>query len=251
MYHLSSASVHLHLIFRRPRPHPAQGGAALTLHRRVQKAAVDSARPQRSGDPSPGAGIHVTRTPNPRASVSSGTLTSITNLATSLARNMDRLSLDEEHYNRQEEWRRQLPESLGEGLRQGLSRLGISLLGKGRGRWQRRSGVCSQPWRGQVPTPGRNQGWCGPSVFLQTKLRLRRGPQPGPHDPGVAAQGHPGAWAPPFRALVGVASPAPPLCSLVASLRRHSPGRVPLQGVNWRMSAHSCLLAQGSNRPAS
>lgn len=44
---------------------------------------------------------------------------------------MDRLSLDEEHYNRQEEWRRQLPESLGEGLRQGLSRLGISLLGKG------------------------------------------------------------------------------------------------------------------------
>lgn len=161
---------------------------------------MDSARPQCSGDPSPGAGIHVTRTPNPRASVSSGTLTSITNLATSLARNMDRLSLDEEHYNRQEEWRRQLPESLGEGLRQGLSRLGISLLGKGRGRWQRRSGVCSQPWRGQVPTPGRNQGWCGPSVFLQTKLRLRRGPQPGPHDPGVAAQGHPGAWAPPFRA---------------------------------------------------
>lgn len=42
---------------------------------------------------------------------------------------MDRLSLDEEHYNRQEEWRRQLPENLGEGLRQGLSRLGISLLG--------------------------------------------------------------------------------------------------------------------------
>uniref|UniRef100_H3D702 Vacuolar protein sorting 13 homolog B n=1 Tax=Tetraodon nigroviridis TaxID=99883 RepID=H3D702_TETNG len=61
--------------------------------------------------------------------ISKGTLTSITNLATSLARNMDRLSLDEEHYSRQEEWRRQLPESLGDGLRQGLSRLGISLLG--------------------------------------------------------------------------------------------------------------------------
>ncbi|XP_010617862.1 vacuolar protein sorting-associated protein 13B isoform X2 [Fukomys damarensis] len=61
--------------------------------------------------------------------ISKGTLTSVTNLATSLARNMDRLSLDEEHYNRQEEWRRQLPESLGEGLRQGLSQLGISLLG--------------------------------------------------------------------------------------------------------------------------
>ncbi|XP_054637998.1 intermembrane lipid transfer protein VPS13B-like isoform X1 [Dunckerocampus dactyliophorus] len=61
--------------------------------------------------------------------ISKGTLTSITNLATSLARNMDRLSLDEEHYTRQEEWRRQLPESLGDGLKQGLSRLGISLLG--------------------------------------------------------------------------------------------------------------------------
>ncbi|KAM4688560.1 intermembrane lipid transfer protein VPS13B [Discoglossus pictus] len=61
--------------------------------------------------------------------ISKGTLTSLTNLATSLARNMDRLSLDEEHYTRQEEWRRQLPDNLGEGLRQGLSRLGISLLG--------------------------------------------------------------------------------------------------------------------------
>ncbi|KAL0963316.1 hypothetical protein UPYG_G00304530 [Umbra pygmaea] len=61
--------------------------------------------------------------------ISKGTLTSITNLATSLARNMDRMSLDQEHYTRQEEWRRQLPESLGDGLRQGLSRLGLSLLG--------------------------------------------------------------------------------------------------------------------------
>ncbi|XP_018767942.2 intermembrane lipid transfer protein VPS13B isoform X1 [Serinus canaria] len=72
--------------------------------------------------------------------ISKGTLTSITNLATSLARNMDRLSLDEEHYNRQEEWRRQLPESLGEGLRQGLSRLGISLLGA-------IAGIVDQPMR--------------------------------------------------------------------------------------------------------
>ncbi|XP_068178837.1 intermembrane lipid transfer protein VPS13B-like isoform X2 [Antennarius striatus] len=61
--------------------------------------------------------------------ISKGTLTSITNLATSLSRNMDRLSLDEEHYTRQEEWRRHLPESLSDGLKQGLSRLGISLLG--------------------------------------------------------------------------------------------------------------------------
>ncbi|MGH0156053.1 UNVERIFIED_CONTAM: hypothetical protein FKN15_048780 [Acipenser sinensis] len=58
------------------------------------------------------------------------TLTLITNLATSLAKNMDHLSLDEEHYHRQEEWRRQLPESQGDGLHQGLSRLGISLLGQ-------------------------------------------------------------------------------------------------------------------------
>lgn len=108
------------------------------------------------------------------------------------------------------------------------------------------------PGGARYPPPGRNQGWCGPSVFLQTKLRLRRGPQPGPHaDPGVAAQGHPGAWAPPFLALVGVASPA--ASSLLprgipkASFSREGPA----PGVNWRMSAHSCLLAQGSNRPAS
>lgn len=176
MYHLSSASVHLHLIFRRPRPHPAQGEAALTLHGRVQKAVVDSARPQRSWDPSPGAGVHVTRTPNPHASVSSGTLTSITNLATSLARNMDRLSLDEEHYNRQEEWRRQLPESLGEGLRQGLSRLGISLLGKGRGRRQGRTGVCSRPWRGQVPTPRPEPGVVWPFRFPADKAEAEKRP---------------------------------------------------------------------------
>lgn len=87
--------------------------------------------------------------------MSSGTLTSITNLATSLARNMDRLSLDEEHYNRQEEWRRQLPESLGEGLRLGLSRLGISLLGKECG--DVRSRLPSGSAMGQE-LPGRD-GW--------------------------------------------------------------------------------------------
>ena len=65
---------------------------------------------------------------------------------------MDRLSLDEEHYNRQEEWRRQLPESLGEGLRQGLSQLGISLLGKG------------LPGTGAQDFP---RAGCGLSLFLQ------------------------------------------------------------------------------------
>ncbi|MEQ2212157.1 Vacuolar protein sorting-associated protein 13B, partial [Xenoophorus captivus] len=74
--------------------------------------------------------------------ISKGTLTSITNLATSLARNMDRLSLDEEHYTRQEEWRRELPESLGDGLRQGLSRLGISLLALGHPERRRTCSLC-------------------------------------------------------------------------------------------------------------
>lgn len=83
-----------------------------------------------------------------------GALTSITNLATSLARNMGRLSLDEEHYNRQEEWRRQLPESLGEGLRQGLSRLGISLLGK-----RLDTPVCIQLWKLQGWPRGFSWEW--------------------------------------------------------------------------------------------
>uniref|UniRef100_UPI00358FB320 intermembrane lipid transfer protein VPS13B isoform X2 n=1 Tax=Myxine glutinosa TaxID=7769 RepID=UPI00358FB320 len=73
--------------------------------------------------------------------ISKGTLTSITNLATSLARNMDRLSLDHEHFNRQEEGRQQLPETVVEGFRQGLSRLGLSLLGA-------IAGIVDQPLQG-------------------------------------------------------------------------------------------------------
>lgn len=104
----------------------------------------------------------------------SGTLTSITNLATSLARNMDQLSLDEEHYNRQEEWRRQLPESLGEGLRQGLSRLGISLLGKGLNTLS----VCIQLWKLLQGWPhGFLWGWLsceGTAVMSAVHLRSTR-----------------------------------------------------------------------------
>lgn len=99
----------------------------------------------------------------------SGTLTSITNLATSLARNMDRLSLDEEHYNRQEEWRRQLPESLGEGLRQGLSRLGISLLGKGSPGTRARASA--RRWR----STGRDQGWKWTSRHSAGEVEARGG----------------------------------------------------------------------------
>lgn len=60
----------------------------------------------------------------------SGTLSSITNLASSVARNLDRCSLDQEHVERAEEARRQRsPQGIGQGVMQGLSSFGISLLG--------------------------------------------------------------------------------------------------------------------------
>ena len=58
-----------------------------------------------------------------------GTITSVTNLASSISRNMDRLSLDTGHRQRQEESRRHRPSGLADGLRQGLTGFGISLLG--------------------------------------------------------------------------------------------------------------------------
>lgn len=61
--------------------------------------------------------------------VSAGTLTSITNFASSMSRNLDRLSFDQEHMVRNEEVRRLKPQGLGEGLSNGLSGVGISLLG--------------------------------------------------------------------------------------------------------------------------
>ena len=61
--------------------------------------------------------------------VSAGTLTSITNFASSMSRNLDRLSFDREHVMRNEEVRRLKPQGLGEGLVNGLSGVGISLLG--------------------------------------------------------------------------------------------------------------------------
>ncbi|GFR62926.1 vacuolar protein sorting-associated protein 13B [Elysia marginata] len=61
--------------------------------------------------------------------VSAGTITSVTNLASSISRNMDRLSLDTGHRQRQEESRRHRPAGLADGLRQGLTGFGISLLG--------------------------------------------------------------------------------------------------------------------------
>ncbi|WAR00328.1 VP13B-like protein [Mya arenaria] len=61
--------------------------------------------------------------------VTTGMLKSVTNFASSVSRNMDRLSLDGSHMRRQEEGRRHRPDGVGEGLKQGLTGLGISVLG--------------------------------------------------------------------------------------------------------------------------
>lgn len=55
---------------------------------------------------------------------------SLTNLASSVARNMERLSLDQDHMERSEAGRRYQPHGIVSGLMQGLSAFGISLLGK-------------------------------------------------------------------------------------------------------------------------
>ena len=61
--------------------------------------------------------------------VSAGTLTSVTNFASSVSRNLDRLSLDSEHCQRNELVRRTLPQGVGHGLINGMSGIGISILG--------------------------------------------------------------------------------------------------------------------------
>ncbi|XP_076650338.1 vacuolar protein sorting 13B isoform X2 [Halictus rubicundus] len=60
--------------------------------------------------------------------VTAGTLNSVTKLASSVARNLDRLTLDEEHLQRQEESRRMRPQGMAQGLYQGLTGLGMSVL---------------------------------------------------------------------------------------------------------------------------
>lgn len=61
--------------------------------------------------------------------VTAGTVNSVTKLASSVARNLDRLTLDEEHIQRTESMRRLRPQGLAEGLTYGLTGLGISILG--------------------------------------------------------------------------------------------------------------------------
>ncbi|XP_055871203.1 intermembrane lipid transfer protein VPS13B-like isoform X3 [Biomphalaria glabrata] len=61
--------------------------------------------------------------------VSAGMITSVTNFASSVSRNMDRLSFDTSHLARQEENRRNRPVGVSDGLKQGLTGFGLSLLG--------------------------------------------------------------------------------------------------------------------------
>jgi len=61
--------------------------------------------------------------------LSVGTLTSITNFASSVSRNMEQLSLDSDHINRSERIRMRRPSGLSDGLRNGLTGFGLSMLG--------------------------------------------------------------------------------------------------------------------------
>lgn len=62
--------------------------------------------------------------------VTTGTVNSVTKLATSLARNLDRLTLDSEHiYLKTDNSRRHRPQGLSDGIQQGLTGFGISILG--------------------------------------------------------------------------------------------------------------------------
>lgn len=61
--------------------------------------------------------------------ITAGTVNSVTKLAASVARNLDRLTLDDEHLERTEAIRRIRPSSITNGLTQGLTGFGINLLG--------------------------------------------------------------------------------------------------------------------------
>lgn len=61
--------------------------------------------------------------------ITAGTVNSVTKLAASVARNLDRLTLDDEHLERTEALRRTRPLGITQGLTQGLTGFGINLLG--------------------------------------------------------------------------------------------------------------------------
>ncbi|XP_071944934.1 intermembrane lipid transfer protein VPS13B-like [Antedon mediterranea] len=73
--------------------------------------------------------------------VSAGTLSSVTNFASSVSRNLDRLTLDPDHIAMQEQQRRMVPDRMSAGLMNGLSSFGISVLGA-------IAGIADQPIRG-------------------------------------------------------------------------------------------------------
>lgn len=179
MDHLSSASVHLTSFSPKAAASPRPGGKPPHCPRaRPEGHGLRS--PVRSGDPSPGAGIHVTRTPNPRASVSSGTSRPSPTWPRAWPGTWTGCRWTRSTTTGREEWRRQLPESLGEGLRQGLSRLGISLLGKGPGRGRGRRAPASGPTAAGYPRPDRaGGGW--PFRLPAEEAEAETGPQPGPH----------------------------------------------------------------------
>ncbi|XP_015594814.1 vacuolar protein sorting-associated protein 13B isoform X2 [Cephus cinctus] len=83
--------------------------------------------------------------------VTAGTVNSVTKLASSVARNLDRLTLDEEHLQRQEESRRMRPQGMAQGLYQGLSGLGMSLLAAVAGLAHH---PLQQVWSGEATTRG-------------------------------------------------------------------------------------------------
>lgn len=61
--------------------------------------------------------------------ITAGTVNSVTKLAASVARNLDRMTLDDEHLERTEAMRRVRPMGITHGLSQGLTGFGINLLG--------------------------------------------------------------------------------------------------------------------------
>lgn len=61
--------------------------------------------------------------------ITAGTVNSVTKLAASVARNLDRLTLDDEHLERTEAIRRVRPSSISHGISRGLTGFGINLLG--------------------------------------------------------------------------------------------------------------------------
>ncbi|KAK1122683.1 hypothetical protein K0M31_009126 [Melipona bicolor] len=81
--------------------------------------------------------------------VTAGTLNSVTKLASSVARNLDRLTLDEEHLQRQEESRKMRPQGMAQGLYQGLTGLGMSLLAAVAGLAHH---PLQQVWSGEITT---------------------------------------------------------------------------------------------------